>query len=57
MWSQSDPHDPADILRRLEECLAALDAIGADLPAVHLAAAIEFLRSQYGLPEIPSGLD
>ena len=57
MWSQSGPDEPADILARLAECLAALDRLGAAVPAVHLATAIEHLRAQYGLPEVRSTSD
>ncbi|MBC2669401.1 hypothetical protein ACFOON_16550 [Novosphingobium piscinae] len=57
MWSNPDPDSPAEILCRLEDCLAALDRIGAGLPAVHLATAIEHLRAQFGLPENSSGSD
>jgi len=57
MWSQHDPVDPEEILRRMQECLHDLDRIGASLPAIHLSAAIEYLRGQYGLPDTTSELD
>lgn len=57
MWSNPDPDSPAEILRHMEDCLAALDRIGAALPAVHLATAIDHLRAQFDLPENSSGSD
>ncbi|MDE2619903.1 MAG: hypothetical protein KGL54_07040, partial [Sphingomonadales bacterium] len=57
MWSQSGPDEPEDIMERLAECLAALDRLGAAVPAVHLATAIEHLRAQYGLPDVRSNSD
>lgn len=57
MWTKSSPAEPADIAVRLAECLAALDRLGAAVPAVHLATAIEHLRAQYGLPDVHSNSD
>lgn len=57
MWAQPGPDDPEEILRRMRVCLEDLDRIGASLPAIHLATAIEYLRAQYGLPDISSELD
>ena len=49
--------DPAVLLDALLASLAALDAIGASLPAAHLALAIDRLRAQFNLAEDSSGTD
>lgn len=57
MWSQSGDDDPVAVLRDLQRCLRALDQIGAPVPAIHLATAIECLREQFDLTDDSSDSD
>ena len=57
MWSQSGDADPVAVLRDLQRCLRTLDQIGAPVPAIHLATAIECLREQFDLTDDPSDSD
>jgi len=49
--------NPSGLWRQLDQCLAGLDAIGADIAAAHLAMAMDRLRIQFNLGEDGSGTD
>jgi hypothetical protein len=53
----ADNPAPVAVLRQLDQCLAALDRLGAGVPAAHLAMAIDQLRIQFNLDRDGSGTD
>ena len=57
MVAEPGAGDPLQILDRMKACLHELDRIGAGLPAIHLATAIETFKDLFIIPGNPSELD